>query len=169
MNKCYTLQFQVIIPGSWVFALILNMPDFLVTDIEKIKNENICVNIWPKDWMAKAKSVTWLVMVVVSLALMIVLYSRVVYNLWLKRNDDNELANQQKVSVAQNSPINGWRFSSVLQKLFVCMKNISKQLDYKFTFRQNYSFVAFLKQNYFEDITVFSVHPPCSSPSLEQW
>lgn len=80
-------------------ALILNIPLFLVTDIEKVESEIFCVYLWPKDWMAKATSVTWLVMVVLSMALMAVLYSRVVYTLWFKRNDDNQLTHQQQVSV----------------------------------------------------------------------
>ncbi|KAL9957200.1 hypothetical protein ACROYT_G038809 [Oculina patagonica] len=94
--KLTKTKLKVIIPGSWVFALILNMPDFLVTDIEKIKSGNVCVNIWPNGWMAKAKSVMWMVIVVVSLLLMVVLYSRVVYTLWFKQDKDNQHTHQQK-------------------------------------------------------------------------
>lgn len=106
MNKyfeVYTLQFQVIIPGSWLFASILNIPEFLVKDIEKVESEIICVFIWPKDWMAKVNSLTGLVVVALSIVLTIVLYSRVVYTLWFKRNDDNQLTHQQKVSVSHRT------------------------------------------------------------------
>ncbi len=55
--------------------------------------------IYPDDWMGKAYSVAWLVVVYFSLLLMVGLYSRTVYTLWFKRNDDNQLTNQQKVSL----------------------------------------------------------------------
>ena len=77
------------------------MPDFLVTDIKKKKSGNFCVNVWPQGWMAKAYTLMWLAVVVASLVVMIVLYSRVVHTLWFKSNDDNQLTNQQKVSVQQ--------------------------------------------------------------------
>ena len=55
--------------------------------------------MWPAKWMPKAYNLAWDVTVVLSLALMVGLYSRVVYTLWFKRNNDNQLTYQQKVSV----------------------------------------------------------------------
>ena len=55
--------------------------------------------MWPKEWMLKASFWAWLVLIVLTLTLMIVLYSRVVYTLWFKRDDDNQLSHQQRVSV----------------------------------------------------------------------
>ena len=40
----------------------------------------------------------WFVFAVLSMALMAGLYTRVVYHLWFKRNDDNQLTYQQRVS-----------------------------------------------------------------------
>ena len=72
---------------------------FLVVDSEKVDTRNLCVYVWPENWMGKAYSWTWFVLTVFSLALMIVLYCRIVYTLWFKSNDDNQYTHQQMVSV----------------------------------------------------------------------
>ncbi|KAL9957240.1 hypothetical protein ACROYT_G038852 [Oculina patagonica] len=89
-------KLKVIIPGSWVFALMFTLPEFFVRDILKTKDGNLCLLIYPDDWMGKAYSVAWLVVVDLSLLVMVVLYSRVVYTLWFKRDDNNQLTDQQK-------------------------------------------------------------------------
>ena len=68
-------------------------------DIGKEKSGNLCVSIWPADWMQRAYSMSWKVVVFLSCALMAGLYSRVVCTLWIKRNDDNGLEHRQKVNV----------------------------------------------------------------------
>lgn len=90
-------NFQVIIPVTWVFAVIFNLPLYVVKDVVKTVSGNSCVSLWPEGWMGKAYSVTWLVVVFVSVAVMAILYSRVVHNLWFKRNDNNQPTRQQKV------------------------------------------------------------------------
>ena len=97
--KIYTLQIQVIIPSTWIFAFALNIPAFLVKDIGKEKSGNLCVSIWPADWMRRAYSMSWKVVFFLSCAVMAGLYSRVVYTLWIKRNDDNGLEHRQKVNI----------------------------------------------------------------------
>ncbi|PFX29525.1 Substance-K receptor [Stylophora pistillata] len=85
-----------LIPGSWVFSLIVNFPVFLVVDIDdKI---GACVRIWPKKWMPQAYNVAWfVVMAIIPLTVMVVLYSRVVYRLWFKYTpDDSEHGNRHK-------------------------------------------------------------------------
>lgn len=59
---------------------------------------NICIYVW-SDVMVKTVSVMWHAIVFLSSLLMAGLYSRVVYTLWFKRNDDNELTYQQQVWV----------------------------------------------------------------------
>ena len=59
--------------------------------------ERSCTNVWPKERMSKVFSLTWFSFVVISTTVLAVLYTRVVYTLWFKRNNDNELTNQQKV------------------------------------------------------------------------
>lgn len=88
-------KLKVIIPGSWIFSLIITFPGFLVTNFDK-KLES-CGETFPGKWMAEAYSLTWiLATTALPLALMVGLYSMVVYTLWFKRNEDNELTHQQQ-------------------------------------------------------------------------
>ena len=93
----------MIIAASWVFAVILNLPLFLVRDSVKEKGERgkSCVTIWAEKWMGEAYTMTWSVVVLILLLVIAVLYSRVVYTLWFKRNDDSQLNHQQKVYVVR--------------------------------------------------------------------
>ena len=95
------LLFQGIILGSWIFAFIYNMPYFLVKNVKS----NVCKSMWPEEWMKKAYF-GWLVWIVLTFALMVGLYSRVVYTLWFKQDNDNQLSHQQRVSV--NKRIVSW-------------------------------------------------------------
>ncbi|KAL9957211.1 hypothetical protein ACROYT_G038820 [Oculina patagonica] len=89
-------KLKVIIPGSWVFAAIVNVPLFLAKNTTEKKGRIlICKPTWPEVWM-EAPIMIWSVVVGVSLAMMIVLYSRVVYALWFKSNDENSRTNQQQ-------------------------------------------------------------------------
>ena len=54
------------------------------------------MDFWSNELFERANQVVWDVLVFVSLALMVGLYSRVVYTLWFKRND--RLTHQQQVS-----------------------------------------------------------------------
>lgn len=92
----------MIIPFSWVFAILLITPMFIVKDVLKNKDGNFCAYVFPKEWMGRAYTTTWNVVFFLPLALMIVLYARVVRALWFHGNDDNELTHQQKVSVTYN-------------------------------------------------------------------
>ncbi len=112
----YTFQFQVIIPGSWALALILNSPLFLFKDIEKKEDGLFCLSIWPERWMEKAYGVTWFLVVALPLSLMVGLYSRIVYALWFKRNEDNQLNHQKTVSVLYRSV---WWVLIVLPNWFI--------------------------------------------------
>ncbi|KAL9957210.1 hypothetical protein ACROYT_G038819 [Oculina patagonica] len=89
-------KLQVIIPVTWVFAVIFNLPLYIVKDVVIKESGNSCWSLWPEGWMGKAYSVTWLVVVFASVLIMAVLYSRVVHNLWFKRNDNNQPSRQQK-------------------------------------------------------------------------
>lgn len=51
---------------------------------------------WPEKWMAKAYGPTWLVVLgALPMITMAVLYSRVVYSLWIKREE--QISGTQKV------------------------------------------------------------------------
>jgi len=97
-----TRHFQVIIFSSWIFALVVNLPLFLVTTFDDSTGD--CKWNWPdrtldgRSWMGAAYDTIWLVLLaIIPLIVMTALYSRVVYTLWFKRDDNNELAFQQKV------------------------------------------------------------------------
>ena len=100
--KFYTLQFQMIIPGSWIFAAIVNIPLFLAKNTKMKKGRILCVPTWREVWM-EAFIMILSVVVGVSLVLMIVLYSRVVYTLWFQRSDEHHLNIQQKVQILLES------------------------------------------------------------------
>ena len=50
-------------------------------------------------WLQKGFFVFWLAIIVAAMVLMAGLYSRIVYTLWFKRNAENQLAFQQRVSI----------------------------------------------------------------------
>ena len=66
-----------------------------------------------EDWMGKAYSVAWFVGVFVPLIVMIGLYSRVVFALWFKGNDGNQLSQQQKVSLILSGEFNYQLFPQI--------------------------------------------------------
>lgn len=72
---------------------------FIVKDVLQNKDGNFCAYIYSKEWMGRAYTTTWNVVFFLPLALMIVLYARVVRALWFHGEDDNQLTHQQKVSV----------------------------------------------------------------------
>ena len=81
--------------------MIVNMPFFLVVDVKG----KYCRNVWVsgEDWMPTAYDLLWSGLVVVAVALMAGLYSRIVYTLWLKRVEDNQPAFQQRVSTGNKT------------------------------------------------------------------
>lgn len=121
------LQIQVIIPSTWIFAFTLNFPVFLVKDIGKEKTGNLCVSIWPADWMQRAYSLSWKVVVFLSCAVMAGLYSRVVYMLWFKRHDDNGLEHRQKVNIKLRIHAPGEEFFCLFSLGFFFMSGTTNQ------------------------------------------
>lgn len=88
----------MIVPGSWIFAGIVNIPLFLAKNT-KVKNGRVlCIPTWPEIWM-EAFIMILSVVVGISLLMMIALYSRVVYTLWFRRSEENHLNIQQKVQM----------------------------------------------------------------------
>ena len=58
-----------------------------------------------EEWLQKAETLLWSVIVVAAMVLMAGLYSRIVYTLWIKRDPENQLTFQQRVSIKQRSSI----------------------------------------------------------------
>ena len=101
MNRClklFAFLFQVIIPVSWIFALIANVPLFLALNVK----DNDCV-LMDEEWITKALILYWSVIVGVAMVMMAGLYSRIVYTLWFKRDHDNQLTFQQRVSIKKRA------------------------------------------------------------------
>ena len=96
--KLYAFLFQVIIPGSWIFALIAKMPLFLALNVK----DNDCA-LMDEEWIPKAYFLHWSVIVGVAMVMMAGLYSRIVYTLWFKRDHDNQLTFQQRVSIKKRA------------------------------------------------------------------
>ena len=61
--------------------------------------EYSCKPAWPEKWMSTAYLSMWNAFVVVSSTLISGLYSRIVYTLWFKGDDVNEITHHQKVRV----------------------------------------------------------------------
>ena len=90
----YAFLFQVIIPGSWIFALIVNIPLSLALNVKDIA----CV--WMNAGMLlKACFLFRSAIVVAAMVLMAGLYCRIIYTLWFKRDPENQLTFQQRVNI----------------------------------------------------------------------
>ena len=103
ITKRFSLPFQVIIAGSWIFALILSLPWFLFLE----EQDNYCRNapMYSQDWIPKVYHVLYSALVAVFVAMMVGLYSKIVYTLWLKSVGDNHPAFQQRVSTSNNTEV----------------------------------------------------------------
>jgi len=87
-------KLKVIIPGSWIFSVILNLPWFLFLEVQ----DGYCKNVpmYGQNWIPRAYSLLFSTLVAVSVVMMAGLYSRIVYTLWLKRVENNQPAFQQR-------------------------------------------------------------------------
>ena len=79
-----------------MFSLFLNIPLFLIWHFDEEKDS--CVYIYPEEWMAVGYNLLWDVLAFLTLVLMVVSYSKVVYTLWFKRNYDFQNNQHQMVS-----------------------------------------------------------------------
>lgn len=84
---------KIIITASWLFSLVFISPMFLGMEV----TNGICVDTWTGlEWIPKVMTSAVNVVVFGPLMVMVALYSRVVYTLWFKSNDGNQISNQQK-------------------------------------------------------------------------
>lgn len=94
-RRLTTGKLKKAIAGSWIFAVIINLPLFVVVTVK----DNTCVNIWVygENWKHRAYDMVWNSAALLTMVLMAGLYSRIVYTLWFKRDvHDNQLAFQQR-------------------------------------------------------------------------
>jgi len=95
-GKLCNRKLKVLILCSWVFGVILNIPGFLVKNFDE--EARFCIRSYPKEWMGKAFTLTWfLVLGFLPVALMVALYVRVVYTLWFKGQELDRNKSRQGV------------------------------------------------------------------------
>lgn len=93
--RFYFIILQIIVLCSWAFSAVFNLPKFLTRTFDEQKNH--CIQSWPKTWMITTYCLAWLLLVIASAVTMIALYSKVVYTLWFKSNENNPLNHKQQV------------------------------------------------------------------------
>lgn len=86
-------KLKLIIPACWLFSLLWNFPLFFV--VRYSKELDFCHEVWPKGWYMNAYSLGWLIVIgLLPLSIMTCLYSRVVYNLWVRGEQPVEVTQQ---------------------------------------------------------------------------
>lgn len=89
------MLFQVIIPCSWIFGVVINIVGILC---DKVNEEKACTHICAEEWMNRVYSSTWFLFVAFfPVCLMATLYARVVYALWFKHKNSTENSGRQQV------------------------------------------------------------------------
>ena len=92
----FLLSFQVIIPLSWSYGVLISCPVFLVQYFDS--EVNYCIQVWPEQWMGKAYSFTWFTFTAfLPVSMMIFLYSRVVYTMWFNGVEPSQRNHRQQV------------------------------------------------------------------------
>ena len=80
--KLFSFILKTIISCSWIFGIILGLPQFIVKKFDK--KLNWCVYTWCEERMGNAYTTAWFLFTsFLPVTWMIVLYSRVVYTLWV--------------------------------------------------------------------------------------
>lgn len=75
---------------SWAFALLLNFPLFFIMSYDE--TTDFCMENWPNPLLPKMYGVLWFSLVgVLPIFFMVILYSKVIYKLWVKRSNTLEL------------------------------------------------------------------------------
>jgi len=76
-------KLRVLVLSSWIFACLLNLPLFVIMSYDS--GSNFCIENWPHPLLPKVYGIIWISVVgVIPIAIMVVLYSEVVYRLWGK-------------------------------------------------------------------------------------
>lgn len=76
-----------VVISCWIFTTAFNLPLFFALYYDKKKE--FCLESWPSPVYSRINSAVWLLMVgIIPAAIMLFLYSRVVYDLWFKKVDE---------------------------------------------------------------------------------
>lgn len=83
-------KLKFIIPACWLFSICWNLPLFLLVKYDA--SLDFCYEDWPPGWYMNAYSLGWLIMIgILPVTIMSVLYSRVVYQLWVRKSQPVDL------------------------------------------------------------------------------
>ena len=78
-------KLRVLVLSSWVFACLLNLPLFFIMSYDD--QSNFCTENWSNSLFPKIYGIIWFSVVgAIPISIMAVLYSKVVYHLWVKRS-----------------------------------------------------------------------------------
>ena len=78
---------KTVVISCWIFTTAFNLPLFFAIYYDKEKE--FCLESWPSPVYSRINSAVWLLMVgIIPAAIMLFLYSRVVYDLWFKKVDE---------------------------------------------------------------------------------
>ncbi|XP_068699645.1 neuropeptide FF receptor 1-like [Montipora foliosa] len=89
-------QLKVIIPGTWILAVLLNSRGFVIQSFGREIAVRSCDHVWQNKEFLKAYWLTSFTFACISSLLMIGYYSIVVYTLWFKRDDQEERPYQRQ-------------------------------------------------------------------------
>ena len=89
-GKLTMKRVKYVIAGCWVLAVAFNLPLFFTMQYNP--EIDFCTEYWPAMWMARVYSTSWLIFFgALPIALMTVLYARVVRRLWFKRDQSSRV------------------------------------------------------------------------------
>ena len=92
----FLLPFQVVIPCSWIFGLVINFPGFIVKNFDP--KATFCIRRYSEDWMGKTYTLIWsLLLAFLPALIMAALYVRVVHLLWFHRAEHPAFDHRQQV------------------------------------------------------------------------
>ena len=75
-------KLKFIIPACWLFSILWNLPVYVL--VKYNEDLDFCLEDWPSGWYLNAYSLGWLIVVgILPLSVMTLLYSRVVFKLWV--------------------------------------------------------------------------------------
>lgn len=84
-HKLSKPRLRVLVLSSWIFACLLNLPLFFIMSYDS--RSNFCIETWPHPLLPKVYGIIWFSVVgAVPIAIMAIIYSKVVYHLWVKRS-----------------------------------------------------------------------------------
>ena len=81
-------KLKVLVPACWVVATVVLLPSFYASHYDD--DSKLCIVTFLERWQHVSYSFLWLIVAyIVPVGVMLVLYARVIYSLWFKKNSSN--------------------------------------------------------------------------------